>query len=281
MFQQLTIIGSGLLGASLGMAVKKEGLAQTIKVWARRKETLSLCKLEKWCDYAEDDLEQSVKGSEFVIICTPVEIIPKIIEKIATVLDDGSIITDVGSVKSKICYWGDQIVSNSRVGFIGSHPMAGSENSGMGYADINLFSGKPCIITSTEKSNRSMVETTKKFWIALNMAVYEFSPDEHDKAVAYFSHLPHLISSCLANNLELKPKSWRKISGNGIKDSTRIAAGDPDLWKQIFLMNKRQLMLALDDWENTLLKMKEIIKNEDNDKILSFLEQGAKFRKDL
>ncbi len=281
MFQQLTIIGSGLLGASLGMAVKNKGLAQTIKVWARRKETLSLCKVEDWCDYAEDDLEQSVKGSEFVIICTPVETIPKIIEKIAMVSNDGTIITDVGSVKSKICYLGDQAVLNSGVGFIGSHPMAGSENSGMGHADLNLFNGKPCIITSTEKSSRNMVEITKGFWKALNMNVYEFSPEEHDKAVAYFSHLPHLISSCLANNLEWKPKSWRKISGNGIKDCTRIAAGDPELWKQIFLMNKEPLMLALDDWENTLLKLREIIQNEDIDKILSFLEQGANFRKDL
>ena len=281
MFQQITIIGSGLLGASLGMAVSKNGLAQNIKVWARREETLSHCNAQDWCTYTESDLERSVKGSEFVIICTPVGSIPEILKRIISVSDEGTIITDVGSVKSEICYVGDDCTTNAKAEFIGSHPMAGSENSGMKYADINLFEEKPCIVTPTKKSSRNTVDKTMKFWSELNMYVYELLPEEHDDAVSYFSHLPHLISSCLAHNLEKKPETWRKISGNGIRDTTRIAAGDPDLWRQIFMMNKEKLLSALEDWEQSLMNFKDIIKNDDNEKILSFLKKGAKFRKGL
>lgn len=281
MFQQITIIGSGLLGASLGMAVSKRRLAQTIKVWARREETLSLCNTEDWCTDTESDLERSVGGSEFVIICTPVGSIPEILQRIVPSADKGTIITDVGSVKSEICKMGDDCTFNADIDFIGSHPMAGSENSGMEYAQVDLFEGKPCIVTSSKKSARNSVDKTKKFWSELNMCVYELLPEEHDDAVSFFSHLPHLISSCLANNLEKKPVAWRKISGNGIKDTTRIAAGDPDLWRQIFMMNKEKLLFALEDWEKSLSNLKNIIKNDDNENMLSFLEKGAKFRKDL
>ena len=150
-----------------------------------------------------------------------------------------------------------------------------------GREGINLFEEKPCIVTPTKKSSRNTLDKTMKFWSELNMYVYELLPEEHDDAVSYFSHLPHLISSCLAHNLEKKPETWRKISGNGIRDTTRIAAGDPDLWRQIFMMNKEKLLFALEDWEQSLMNFKDIIKNDDNEKILSFLKKGAKFRKGL
>ena len=127
MFQQITIIGSGLLGASLGMAVSKSGLAKNIKVWARREETLSQCNAQDWCTSTESDLDRSVKGSEFVIICTPVGSIPDIIKRIISVSEEGAIITDVGSVKSEICNIADDCTNNTNAEFIGSHPMAGSE----------------------------------------------------------------------------------------------------------------------------------------------------------
>lgn len=281
MFNQVTILGSGLLGASLAKAIRKQNLANSIRIWARRKATLDSCIKEKWCDGIEVDLLKSVNGSNLVIICTPVDSISEIITRIAPIIERNALVTDVGSVKEIICQVAKESFDNSKGKFIGSHPMAGSEKSGMEFADENLFQGRSCIVSKLNDQDKQELEVISEFWRRLDMSVYELSACEHDQAISYFSHLPHFLSSTLAKSLGHKPDKWKNISGMGLKDTTRIAEGDPELWKQIFLMNKNNILQAVDEWERSLNEIKLYLKDGKSEKIYSFLKDGKNFRKQL
>ncbi len=281
MLKQISILGSGLLGASIAMAVERHNAAKSVKIWARRKETLSACQTMKWCNSVEENIEKSVVGSELIIVCTPVNIIPDIVRRIAPFVEKNSIVTDVGSTKLDICSKGADALKTSNGLFIGSHPMAGSEQSGMEYAKQDLFDGKSCIVTPLPEVSREYVRKLNNFWTSLQMSVHEFSPTDHDKAVAYYSHLPHLLASCLCKQLGKLPPHWKEISGNGLKDTTRIAAGDAALWEPIFRMNKENLLDAIDDLEETVSAIKIFIEKEEKDEIISFLERGSEFRKTI
>jgi prephenate dehydrogenase len=281
MLNQISILGSGLLGASIGMAVKKYNVAKTVKIWARRMETLSVCQKMEWCNTVEANIEKSVTGSELVIICTPVNTIPEIISKISPFLEQDSIVTDVGSTKTEICEKGAESLKLSKGIFIGSHPMAGSEYSGMNYAKDDLLIGKSCIVTPLPGISQEHIEKVSKFWTSLHMTVHQYSPQEHDRAVAYYSHLPHLLASCLCKQLEKHPVNWKEISGNGFKDTTRIAIGDPAIWEPIFQMNRKNLLDAIEDLEKTMCQIKAFINKEDKNEIISFLKSGSEFRKKM
>ena len=281
MFNQITIIGIGLLGASLGMAVKKHKISKYIKVWARKETTLEKCSQKEWCDECESNLDRAVTGSEFVVVCTPVESIPDILEKISPFLANGCIVTDVGSVKGKICDSAVKIFENSPGYFVGSHPMAGSEKSGLEYADENLFKEKYCVVTSIGNGLDEVLKRTIKFWDRLLMKTVPFTPAEHDLAVSYCSHLPHLVASCLAKSLKDKEKKWLQIAGNGLRDTTRIAEGSPDLWKQIILMNKDNIIGSIEEFEKVINEIKKSLVKCNSDQLISILEQGANFRKNL
>ena len=281
MLNQISILGTGLLGASIGMAVKKYNVAKSVKIWARRVETLSVCRKLEWCDAVEENIEKSVTGSELVIICTPVNIIPEIISKISPFLEQDSIVTDVGSTKTEICEKGTEILRVSKGILIGSHPMAGSEHSGMDYAKDDLLIGKPCIVTPLPGISQECVEKVRKFWTSLHMNVHQYSPQEHDRAVAYYSHFPHLLASCLCKQLEKQPENWKEISGNGFKDTTRIAMGDPAIWEPILRLNKDNLLDAINDFEKTMEKIKAFINKEEKNEIVSFLKSGSEFRKKI
>ncbi|MDG1326135.1 MAG: prephenate dehydrogenase [Opitutales bacterium] len=281
MFKQISILGSGLLGASLAMSIHHAKIAQSIIIWARRKETVDLCSSKAWCQHGEENLEKSVQGSNLVIICTPVETIGSIVEQIAPYLEKGTLVTDVGSVKNQICLDCEKSMGSSEGVFIGSHPMAGSEKSGMEFASKELVNGKSCIITPMRDDPVDQIQKLEEFWKALKMNVFQFSPREHDRAAAYFSHLPHLLASCLSRHLDTQDVNWKKISGNGLKDTTRIAEGDPQLWQQIFQMNKNKILTAIADFEKSLLEFKELLKGENKNELQSYLKIGSNFRKEL
>ena len=281
MFKQVTILGVGLLGASLAMAIRKNKISDNVRLWARNKSTLAKCKNEDWCNETFEDIRLSVRGSELIIVCTPVDSIPKLVDAISDSVEEGALVSDVGSVKNEICINCEHFLRNSKGTFIGSHPMAGSEKSGLENALDNMFEGKNCVITPTISTERKALNKLRDFWISMKMHVLSYSPQEHDKAVAFFSHLPHLVSSTLAKSLSDQPIEWRKVSGNGLRDTTRIAAGDPYLWKQITMMNRENVLDAINSIENNLNLVKEMIKNNDPTGLHSILESGSKFRKSL
>ncbi|WP_269524282.1 prephenate dehydrogenase [Coraliomargarita parva] len=278
MFEQITILGPGLLGASLAMAVKERDLARRIVSWSRRPETRAKCLNQNWCDQVADSPEAAVKGSDCIILCTPVKTIAPLVGQIAPVLEKGALVTDVGSTKSLICRESRSLLANTGARFIGSHPMAGSEQAGMEFARGDLFEQAACLVTPLDDASETEIAKLLQFWEALGMIVSTVSPEKHDEIVAHVSHLPHFLMSSLCSYLASREPNWQNYSGGGLRDSTRIASGDPGLWQQIFTQNREEVVRALDGFERELQALKSALLNGQDLQILNTLERGKAYR---
>ncbi len=279
MFQQITILGPGLLGASLALALKKRGLCERVHAWSRRAETRAQAMQADWCDAVFEQPEEACIGSELVVICTPVETIVPLLEQVATSLVQDALVTDVGSTKSLICREARDVSGD--VHFIGSHPMAGSERTGMAHAREDLFEGAACILTPLDEAIDSQIARLQQLWEAIGMQVTITSPEEHDEIVAHISHLPHLLASSLCSYLAAKEPEWKHLSGGGLRDTTRVAAGDPNLWKQILEQNREEVLRAIDGFETELHSLKTALLDKDTSTVLKKLTLGKNFRDQL
>lgn len=280
MFEQITILGPGLLGASLAMRCKDGALCHRLFVGSRRQENRDTCLAETWCDAAFGDPREAVKGSDLVVLCTPVDTIPTLLEEIVPALEAGTLVTDVGSTKQSICATAEQL-DNEKYDFIGAHPMAGSEKTGLHHARSDLFQDAACILTPTTKTSPEALKRAQTFWEAIGTRVHSMSPEAHDQTVASISHLPHLIASALCNELSRQNPAWPELSGPGLKDTTRVAAGHPELWQQILMQNKAAILEALIGFEASLAPFKDALKEGNADAIRDLLQKGKVFRDQL
>lgn len=279
-FDQLTILAPGLLGASLGMAVHHFGLARRIHVWARRAEIRAECAALPWCDHAFADATAAVRDSDLVIVCTPVDTIVEIVGRVAPGLRQGALVTDVGSTKSRVCRLAARAVPPGTV-FIGSHPMAGSEKSGMEHAHTGLFRQRACLVTPLEDTPADAVDRLVCFWRSLGMEVTSVSPEKHDEITAHISHLPHLLATVLCLQLCHKPEQWQAYAGGGLRDTTRIAAGHPEIWRSIFEENREELLRAVEGFEHELARMRAHLHNGEWAQVRHLLERGKVYREAL
>jgi len=281
MFQQITILGPGLLGASLAMAVKERGLAARVVTWSRRPESRAKCLNQSWCDAVFDSLEKAVVGSDLVVICTPVQTIVPLLVQIRPALDAEALITDVGSTKSLICREARTALEGHSATFLGAHPMAGSEQAGMEHAQSDLFENAACILTPLDDASAEAIAKLSAFWDALGMTVSTVSPEKHDEIVAHVSHLPHLLASTLCGYLAAQDDTWRTLAGGGLRDTTRIASGDPQLWKQILEQNSDEVVRAIEGFEQQLHHLKTALLNQDSLGVIAQLERGKTYRDQL
>ena len=194
---------------------------------------------------------------------------------------EDTLLTDVGSVKKEICQAGATHGGKGTGTFIGSHPMAGSEKSGMKHAKADLFEGKTCIVTPSENTPESFLRPLCAFWEKIGMKVHLMNAEEHDRCVARVSHLPHLLASSLAHCLDGISENWDSLCGQGLRDTTRIAEGNPELWEQILLLNRSNLMDALEELERSVTQVKKHLAEEDGTAMREFLEAGVRYRKRL
>ena len=280
-FDQISIYGPGLLGASIAMAIREREISKKIKIWARRAETLEICREKPWCDYVTDDTHSGYRGSELIVLCTPVENIITLIEQILPKTESGVLITDVGSVKNDICASADCFQNLQCGDFVGAHPMAGSDKSGLNHASSNLFDDRTCFVTPLKHTQTSSVDKVTNFWTSLGMSIQLESPEKHDWIVAQTSHLPHFISSSLARYLESTNLECSSLGGAGLRDSTRIAGGDPELWAQIMRSNQENLVEALKLWLKSTEEALGFLNDGKWEELKAFLEEGAIFRKNL
>lgn len=280
MFEQITILGPGLLGASLAIAIKAQGLTTSVHSWSRRPETRAKCVNKDWCDAVFETASEACQGSDFVVICTPVETIAPLIKEISSSLKEDALVTDVGSTKSLICRQAVSVVPDTAT-FIGSHPMAGSERNGLEHADASLFQKATCLITPLIDSPTDKIAQLIAFWEALDMQIATVTPEKHDEIVAHISHLPHLLASTLCSLLASKDTTWGHFSGGGLKDSTRVASGAPSLWKQILEQNRDEVIRAIDSFEDELHQLKTALLNHESHKLTAILERGKDYRDQL
>jgi cyclohexadieny/prephenate dehydrogenase len=281
MFQQITILGPGLLGASLAMAVKERGLAARVVTWSRRPESRAMCLNQSWCDAVFDSPEEAVAGSDLVVICTPVQTIVPLLVQIRPALAADTLISDVGSTKSLICREARSALEGHSATFLGAHPMAGSEQAGMEHAQSDLFEKAACILTPLDEASSAAIAKLSAFWETLGMTVSIVSPEKHDEIVAHVSHLPHLLASTLCGYLATQEDTWRTLSGRGLRDTTRIASGDPQLWKQILEQNSDEVLRAIEGFEQQLHHLKTALLNQNSLGIIAQLESGKTYRDQL
>ena len=269
----VAIVGVGLIGGSIGLALKKRKLAAEVVGIGRRQTSLRIARRVGAVDATTTDLAKGVARAELIVICTPVDLIVDYARQAAEHCPEGTLITDAGSTKARIVAALDgRLARGCR--FLGSHPLAGSEKSGSAHASADLFEGRIALITPTKSTHAEDYDMIERFWRSLGSVVVQLSPDEHDRALALTSHLPHLTAAALMHTL---PDSLFRLTGSGWLDTTRIAAGDAQLWTQIFLHNREHLLAALDRLDHCLAAFREALRTADAaeiEKLLAFAEKN-------
>ncbi|MBI3990736.1 MAG: prephenate dehydrogenase/arogenate dehydrogenase family protein [Candidatus Omnitrophica bacterium] len=276
-FGKVCIIGVGMLGGSMGMALKKRNLCDEVAGVGRNKARLKLASYTGAIDSGTTDLAKGVKGADLVIIATPVGMVADYARAILPYLKDKCLITDLGSTKKEIVSEIERFLPDN-IYFVGSHPLAGSEKSGVKFANPVLFEGCTCVLTPTGKTVGTAVKKLKCLWEKLGANVVILSPERHDEVVALISHLPHLAACSLVSVLN---NDGVKFVSTGFRDTTRVAASDPLMWRDICLTNREQILRQLDRYIITLNRVKGMLKRKNGRCLETWLEKVKVKRKAL
>jgi prephenate dehydrogenase len=282
LFRKITIIGVGLLGGSIGLTVKRRKLARQTAGFVRRRASLKDCERAGAVDFATTDLPAGVWDADLIILCTPLAQMRPIVQRILPALKRGAIVTDVGSVKASVVGELESLVARAGAHFVGSHPMAGAEKTGVAAARSDLFEKTVCVVTPTRKTNRRALKKVKQFWTALGSRVLELKPEVHDVLVSRSSHLPHVVAATLANYVlnQAQPKSQAALCANGFRDTTRIASGSPEMWRDIALANRKNLVKSLNAFIADLQKFQRLVRKGDAKAVENFFETAKQRRDD-
>ena len=280
-WNKITLVGVGLLGGSLGLAVKRRRLAREVAGYVRRPASVKECADAGAVDFATTDLLAAVWNADLVVLCTPVAQMRPLTERMLPALKRGAIVTDVGSVKGSVVSELEPLVARAGAHFVGSHPMAGAEKMGVSAAQADLFAAAVCVVTPTERTNAAALQSVMKFWRAVGCRVLKMPPQVHDALVSRSSHLPHLVAVALASSVldPRRPKPLSQLCANGFRDTTRIASSSPEMWRDIALANRKQLRVALDEFVRELQRVQAILRRGRPAEILRLFE-AAKRRRD-
>jgi prephenate dehydrogenase len=218
-------------------------------------------------DRATTDLADGLREADFVVLAAPVRAIEDLLGRLWDVAADDVLVTDVGSSKTAIVRTAEALARRRPLAFVGSHPMAGSEKSGYGVARVDLFQGALVVVTPTETSEPSAVKTVTAFWEHVGARVVTLDPETHDRSVAAISHLPHLVACALVDAVVREAPGALPIAARGFRDTTRIAAGDPRMWQEIFLANARPLAGVLGAFRRALDELQALVEAGDPDAV--------------
>lgn len=259
MFNRITILGVGLLGASFAMAMKQRNLCSSVTGYGRSRDNLLRAKQRNIIDALGDDPADACRDADLVMLAAPAGSFLGLVHAIAPVLKSGAVLTDVGSVKGGLVREIERLMP-PHAHYIAAHPIAGSDRSGIDSANAGLFTRAKCIITPTENSDEAVLEKMQKLWKALGSDVIMLTPEEHDRIYASVSHLPHLIAYALVNTVADLDRSYLDFSGKGFLDATRIASSSEELWKDICLLNRENLVTAISVFRQNLDRMDQYLK---------------------
>ena len=280
--RRITIWGVGLIGGSLGLALKKNGFQGQRVGLGRNIGRLEKARQHDAVDVVTTEVAEGLRGSDLVVMCTPVELVPVLVQHIAEVVDAGHpmVLTDVGSTKAVLVQTVEaqlRELGSETLSFVGGHPMAGSHETGVGAARATLFENATCILTPTENTHQDSLQRVKSLWEFIGAVPHLLSPETHDLLIGAASHLPHLIASLLANtvaNVEMEHHNALDFTATGFRDSTRIAAGSPDLWTGIFTQNRGVLSSLIDDIVDNLIEFKTLLQTDDHAEIERVLQKA-------
>ena len=276
--RRIAVLGPGLLGGSVALAVTKRLPECSVVLWGRNEERVDQIRrggsVEATCDLA-----QAVSSAELVVLAVPVGAMGPLGKQ---VLKNGLLpavcVTDVGSVKSSAHESIGRLVSDHGHSFIGSHPMAGSERSGFAAADPDLFAGAPCILTNDHNRPEEEVQRLATFWKDLGARTAVMKACEHDRLVARISHVPHILSAVCALIALQRPQDG-DYAGQGLRDTSRVGGGDPRMWTEILLENREQIADPLRESASALHHLADLLDAEEEGGIMSLLEKGQRHRR--
>jgi prephenate dehydrogenase len=270
----LSVIGVGLLGGSLALAARQRRLASRVVGHDRQPGILQRAVERGLLDEARADLRAAVADADVVVFCTPVDLIAAQVVSAAPCCRPGALLTDVGSTKAGVVRAVESGLP-AGVRFVGSHPLAGSEKAGPEYSRTDLFDGRLVVVTPTPATAPEALAGVLEFWRALGSRVECLSPEEHDRALALTSHLPHLVAAALAGVL---PPEWEGLTATGFRDATRLASGALELWAPIFRSNRAAVLGALDRLEGQLRRFRQALAEDDVETLGCLLREGKQVR---
>jgi len=273
--ENVAIVGVGLIGGSIGLALRQRGLAGEVVGIGLRQTSLDQALACGAIDRAELDLKTGVATADVVIVASPVASVVEQVCLALAAVGSQVLVTDVGSTKATICSGVEKQAKTLSQQFVGSHPLAGDHRSGPENARANLLDGKTVVVTPTKNTPESTTDRAEAFWNSLDARVVRMSPDEHDLALAATSHLPHLVASALA---AATPDEWLSLVATGWADTTRVAGADPELWAQIFSQNKTALLGALGRLVEQIDQLREDISAENWTQIQDTLQKAKRTR---
>jgi len=272
--KQTTVVGLGLLGGSISLAVLRSFTRTKVVGYTHRPSTREKARNLAVASEVVDDIYRSVSEADLVILATPLCTFENIFFEIAESLPDGCIVTDVGSTKVLPHRWAAKKLPK-RVHYVGSHPIAGSEQRGVEFARDDLFDQAMCILTTTDKTNRRALQVLKKFWSELGCFVKIMAPAEHDRVFANVSHLPHVMAAALIN---ANSGEDLKYAGKGFMDTSRVASGPANIWADVLLTNTKNTSRGIDKVIAELTKLKKAIGNENKSEIEKLLKKARNKR---
>jgi prephenate dehydrogenase len=273
-FQKITVLGGGLLGGSIALA---PAMAGRVCLWSRRAEATDAARARGMV--ATSDLVEAVRDADLLIFCVPVGSMAALLQlAIDAGLPTSCLITDVGSVKRLPHLTLRPLLAAHGLRFIGSHPMAGGEKGGMDHARSDLFHGAACLLTNEEEQSDSVCQAIEQFWQELGCRTSWTSAMEHDAIVARVSHFPHVLASVGAM-IGLEKPEWGAFSGGGLRDTTRVAAGNPPMWAEILLENRDLVGALLQQASQELMELAELLQTQQHDALEAWLRE-AKQRRD-
>jgi prephenate dehydrogenase len=278
-FKKIAIVGMGLMGGSLGFVLLRKKMSTQVVGLGRNIKRLNLAKANKAATLVTLDVEEAITGADLVVIALPVMLIPGAFNDIRPYLSKNAIVTDMGSVKSAIVGRIAKLDVNQN--FIGSHPMVGSEKAGIENIKKDLYENGTCIVTPDKRSDRKKTAAIVKFWKAVGMNVIKMNPKEHDKCAAAISHFPHLAAFAMVVSRADEISRNKKTIGPGFKDFTRIAASNEELWSEIMIMNKNEILGNVSSFIRHLKMVSKMIENGKIKELKSYIKKSRILRESI
>lgn len=281
MIRRLSLVGLGLLGGSVAKAARGLGLADEIVAVGRDRERLEPALRDGMVDRVTTDLADGVGGADFCLLATPVATLAALLPAVWAALPADAVLTDVGSTKAAIVRAAERLGETRPLAFVGSHPMAGSEQAGYRVSRPDLFRGATVILTPTERTDSHAVKRVGAFWEALGGRLVTLDPLTHDRATAAISHLPHLVADALVDAVVRMDPRFLEVAGRGFKDTTRIAASDARIWREIFQENRVGLTEALGAFRAALDHLEGLLAAGDVPAIEGALDRIRRVREEV
>ncbi len=277
MFEQLGLIGCGLMGGSFALALKKAGLVKRVVGYSKSPSTTERARQMGVIDVEAPSALLAVSGADIVLLAVPVSATEATFKAIRHLITPNTLVMDVGSTKRDVVDAARRVLRDNVGCFVPAHPITGKEVSGVEHADASLYAGKQVILTPIERTYTVQLQKAVDVWAALGCDVVKMSPQAHDAAYAAVSHLPHLIAFAVMNGIsgQERGKDYLSLAGPGFRDFTRIAASDPKMWRDILVANREELLDQSRIFQQTLQALEKLISSGDGDTLEKLIEQAS------